>query len=60
MFCLVSQAVTTSWQKGVQFLRVGVLGGLLSQLSFALHPLVLFIAMWLTSEDAGYDWVGGL
>ena len=33
--------------------------GLLSQLLVALHPLVLFIAMWLTSEDAGYDWVGG-
>ena len=58
IFCLVSQAVTTSWQKGVQFLRVDVLGGLLSQLLFALHPLVLFIAMWLTSEDTGYDWVG--
>ena len=45
MFCLVSQAVTTSWLKGVQFLRVDVLGGLLSQLLLALHPLVLFIAM---------------
>ena len=33
--------------------------GLLIQLLDALHPLVLFIAMWLTSEDAGYDWVGG-
>ena len=29
--------------------------GLLRQLLDALHPLVLFIAMWLTSEDAGYD-----
>ena len=27
----------------------------LSQLLDALHPLVLFIAMRLTSEDAGYD-----
>ena len=34
-------------------------GGLLIQLLVALHPLVLFIAMWLTSEDAGYDWDGG-
>ena len=33
--------------------------GLLSQLLVALHHLILFIAMWLTSEDAGYDWVGG-
>ena len=33
--------------------------GLLSQLLVALHPLVLFTAMWLTSEDAGYDWVRG-
>ena len=33
--------------------------GLLSHLLVALHPLVLFIAMWLTSEDTGYDWVGG-
>ena len=31
---------------------------LLSQLLVALHLLVLFIAMGLTSEDAGYDWVG--
>ena len=29
--------------------------GLLSQLLVALHPLVLFIAMLLTSDDAGYD-----
>ena len=33
--------------------------GLLIQLLVALHPLVLFIAMWLTIKDAGYDWVGG-
>ena len=33
--------------------------GLLSQLLVALRPLVLLIAMWLTSEDAGYDWIGG-
>ena len=33
--------------------------GLLSQLIVALHHLILFIAMWLTSEDTGYDWVGG-
>ena len=33
--------------------------GLLSQLLDALHLLVLFIAMRLTSEDAGYDRVGG-
>ena len=33
--------------------------GFLIQLLVALHPLVLFIAMWLTSEDAGYDWVAG-
>ena len=36
------------------------LDGLLSQLLVVLHPLVLFIAMWLTSEDAGCDWVGGM
>ena len=30
--------------------------GSLNQLIVALHPLVLFIAMCLTSEDAGYDW----
>ena len=33
--------------------------GLLSQLLVTLHPLVLFIAMWLISENAGYDWVRG-
>ena len=34
--------------------------GLLSQLLVALHHLILFVAMWLTSEDAGYNWVGGV
>ena len=32
--------------------------GLLSHLLVALHLLVLFIAMRLTSDDASYDWVG--
>ena len=60
---LVIQIFTTMLAKrGTAFVR-GCIGyhfdGLLSQLLVALHPLVLFIAMWLTSEDAGYDWVGG-
>ena len=63
MFCVVGQAFTSMLAKrGTVFVR-GCIGyhfdGLLSQLLAALHPLVLFIAMWLTSEDAGYDWVGG-
>ena len=61
MFCVVSQAFTSMLaKKGTVFVR-GCIGyhfdGLLNQLLVALHPLVLFIAMWLTSEDAGYDWV---
>ena len=62
IYFLFSQAFTTMLAKrGTVFVR-GCIGyhfdGLLSQLLVALHPLVLFIAMWLTSEDAGYDWVG--
>ena len=51
-------------KQGYSFVR-GCIGyhfdGLLSQLLVlvALHPLGLFIAMWLTNEDAGYDWVEG-
>ena len=64
MFCVVSQAFTSMLaKKGYSFVR-GCIGyhfeGLLSQLLVALHYLVLFIAMWLTSKDAGYDWVGGM
>ena len=64
-FFLVSQAFTTMLAKRgtVEVFVRGCIGyhfdGLLSQLLVALHPLVLFIAMWLTSEDAGYDWVVG-
>jgi len=61
---LFSQAFTTMLAKRgtVEVFVRGCIGyhfdGLLSQLLVALHPLVLFIAMWLTSEDSGYDWVG--
>ena len=45
-------------KNGYRFVR-GCIGyyfdGSLNQLIVALHPLVLFIAMCLTSEDAGYD-----
>ena len=62
MFCLVSQAFTSVLtNRGTVFVRgcnVYHFDGLLIQLLVALHPLVLFIAMWLISEDAGYDWVG--
>ena len=61
---VVSQAFISMLAKrrGTVFVRrcIGYhFDGLSSQLLAALHPLVLFIAMWLTSEDAGYDWVGG-
>ena len=60
MFCVVSQAFTSMLAKrGTIFVRGYHFDGLLSQILVALHPLVLFIAVWLTSEDAGYDWVGG-
>ena len=62
-FFLVSPDFTTMLAKrGTVFVR-GCIGyhfnGLLSQLLVALHLLVLFIAMRLTIEDAGYDRVGG-
>ena len=62
---VVSQAFISmlAGKKGYSFV-CGCIGyhfdGLLSQLLVALHPLVLFIAVWLASEDAGYDWVGGM
>ena len=56
---VVSQAFISMLAKRGTVLCVDVFDGLLSQLLVALHPLVLFIAMRLTSEDAGYDWVGG-
>ena len=60
---VVSQAfISMLAKRGTVFARGCIVyhfDGLLSQLLVALHPLVLFIAMWLTSEDAGYDWVGG-
>ena len=63
MFCVVSQAFTSMLAKRGTIFVCGCTGyhfdGLFSQLLVALHPLVFFIAMWLTSEDAGYDWVGG-
>ena len=63
MFCVVNQAFTSMLAERSTVLVRGCIGyhfdGLLSQLLDALHPLVLFTAMWLTSEDAGYDWVGG-
>ena len=63
MFCVVSQAFTSMLAKRGKIFVLGCIGyhfdGLLSQLLVALHPLVLFIAVWLTSENAGYDWVGG-
>ena len=43
-------------EKRVQFLCVDVRGFVKSQLLVALHPSVLFITMWLTNEDAGYNW----
>ena len=63
MFCVVSQAfISMLAKRGTIFVR-GCIGyhydGLLSHLLVALYPLVLFIAMWLISEDAGYDCVGG-
>ena len=59
---LVSQAfISMLAKRGAVFMH-GCIGyhfdGLLIHLLIALHPLVLFIAVWLTSEDAGYDWVG--
>ena len=62
MFCVVSQAFTSMLAKRGTVLCgcIGYhFGGLLSQLLVALHPLVLFIAVWL-HWDAGYDWVGGM
>ena len=60
---VVSQAFISMLAKRGSFVR-GCIGyhfdGLLSQLLVALHPSVLFIAMCLSSEDAGYDWVGGM
>ena len=60
MFVVRQAFVSMLAKKGTVFVR-GCIGyhfdGLLIQLLAALHPLVLFIVMWLTSEDAGYDWV---
>ena len=62
MFCVVSQAFISMLANRGTVLMHGCIGyhfdGLLSQLLDALHALVLFIAMWLTSEDVGYDWGG--
>ena len=62
-FFLVRQALTTVLANRGTVSVHGCIGshfdGLLSQLLDALHPLVLFIAMWLTSDDAGYDWDWG-
>ena len=64
MFSLVSQAfISMLAKRGTVFARGCIVyhfDGLLSQLLVALHPLVLFIAMWLIREDAGYDWDGGM
>ena len=64
MFCVFSQAFISMLANRGTVSVCGCIGfhfdGLLSQLLDALHPSVLFIAIWLTSEDAGYDWVWGM
>ena len=59
----VSQALISMLANRGTVLMRGCIGyhfdGLLSQLVDVLHRLGLFIAMWLTNKDAGYDWVGG-
>ena len=63
MFCLVSQAFYYYvGKKGYSFCSwmywVPLWWFVNSTLSCP-TPFSLFIAMWLISEDAGYDWVGG-
>ena len=60
MFCVVSQAfISMLAKRGTIFVR-GCIGYHFDGLFLvAPHPLVVFIVMWLTSEDAGYDWGGG-